>query len=140
MEIEFVFELYGYHRDLHVLTHSFPTRRSSCLAFAARGNPRQLALETRLALVDDIAVPARLHEGDAPGVEKLVGNAGTAVAHAWLLPKRLHSVMRPETASWVMRPGAWPPPGTPAGRARPCRRWRSGRRGSAAASAARCPA
>src|SRR3546814_9504550 len=51
-------------------------------AFAGRGNPRQLALETRLAPVDDIAVPARLHEGDAPGVEKLVGNAGTAVAHA----------------------------------------------------------
>src|SRR3546814_5494270 len=23
------FECYGYHRDLHVLTHSFPTRRSS---------------------------------------------------------------------------------------------------------------
>src|SRR3546814_20453908 len=104
MEIEFVFELYGYHRDLHVLTHSFPTRRSSCLAFAARGNPRQLALETRLAPVDDIAVPARLHEGDAPGVEKLVGNAGTAVAHAWLLPKRLHVIMRPKAASRVMRP------------------------------------
>src|SRR3546814_8344544 len=82
-------------------------------AFARRGNPRQLALETRLALVDDIAVPARLHEGDAPGVEKLVGNAGTAVAHAWILPKRLHV---------IMRQGAWPPPGTPAGRARHCRR------------------
>src|SRR3546814_5736792 len=26
------FELYGGHRDLHVLTHSFPTRRSSDLA------------------------------------------------------------------------------------------------------------
>src|SRR3546814_15115165 len=28
------FYLYGYHRDLHVLTHSFPTRRSSDLACA----------------------------------------------------------------------------------------------------------
>src|SRR3546814_9812803 len=27
----FFFSLYGYHRDLHVLTHSFPTRRSSDL-------------------------------------------------------------------------------------------------------------
>src|SRR3546814_12749415 len=27
----FVFECYGDHRDLHVLTHSFPTRRSSDL-------------------------------------------------------------------------------------------------------------
>src|SRR3546814_18742605 len=26
--------MYGYHRDLHVLTHSFPTRRSSELANA----------------------------------------------------------------------------------------------------------
>src|SRR3546814_17431598 len=27
----FFFEVYGDHRDLHVLTHSFPTRRSSDL-------------------------------------------------------------------------------------------------------------
>src|SRR3546814_835145 len=27
----FFFKCYGYHRDLHVLTHSFPTRRSSDL-------------------------------------------------------------------------------------------------------------
>src|SRR3546814_3749576 len=27
------FEVYGDHRDLHVLTHSFPTRRSSDLCF-----------------------------------------------------------------------------------------------------------
>src|SRR3546814_11465290 len=27
----FFFEGYGYHRDLHLLTHSFPTRRSSYL-------------------------------------------------------------------------------------------------------------
>src|SRR3546814_4869913 len=29
----FVFVLHGDHRDLHVLTHSFPTRRSSDLSF-----------------------------------------------------------------------------------------------------------
>src|SRR3546814_14150225 len=28
------FELYGDHRDLHVLTHSFPTRRSADLGLA----------------------------------------------------------------------------------------------------------
>src|SRR3546814_16964997 len=32
----FFFEVYGDHRDLHVLTHSFPTRRSSDLL---RRNP-----------------------------------------------------------------------------------------------------
>src|SRR3546814_12631065 len=30
--VSFLFELYDDHRDLHVLTHSFPTRRSSDLA------------------------------------------------------------------------------------------------------------
>src|SRR3546814_16759345 len=29
--MNFFFSCYGYHRDLHVLTHSFPTRRSSDL-------------------------------------------------------------------------------------------------------------
>src|SRR3546814_20031244 len=32
----FFFECYGDHRDLHVLTHSFPTRRSSDLLAALR--------------------------------------------------------------------------------------------------------
>src|SRR3546814_2330171 len=37
----FLFELYGDHRDLHVLTHSFPTRRSSdLLAIASRSSVR----------------------------------------------------------------------------------------------------
>src|SRR3546814_9429265 len=30
--VYFFFECYGDHRDLHVLTHSFPTRRSSDLS------------------------------------------------------------------------------------------------------------
>src|SRR3546814_8270819 len=30
--LSFVFSWYGHHRELHVLTHSFPTRRSSDLA------------------------------------------------------------------------------------------------------------
>src|SRR3546814_17874995 len=36
--VSFFFEGYGDHRDLHVLTHSCPTRRSSdlCLGHAAR--------------------------------------------------------------------------------------------------------
>src|SRR3546814_18405106 len=34
------FEGYGYHRDLHVLTHSFPTRRSSDLS-QHRSPPQQ---------------------------------------------------------------------------------------------------
>src|SRR3546814_12530126 len=33
--VVFFFECYGDHRDLHVLTHSFPTRRSSDLPGSA---------------------------------------------------------------------------------------------------------
>src|SRR3546814_1912800 len=36
----FFFEVYGDHRDLHVLTHSFPTRRSSDLPTSPCG-PRK---------------------------------------------------------------------------------------------------
>src|SRR3546814_20064354 len=44
----FFFELYGDHLDLHVLTHSFPTRRSSDLARPLRG-PTGEANSLRLA-------------------------------------------------------------------------------------------
>src|SRR3546814_7465728 len=37
----FFFEGYGDHRDLHVLTHSFPTRRSSDLLPREAGRGRQ---------------------------------------------------------------------------------------------------
>src|SRR3546814_644802 len=33
----FFFSRYGYHRDLHVLAHSFPTRRSSDLGLQTNG-------------------------------------------------------------------------------------------------------
>src|SRR3546814_18127966 len=33
----FFFVRYGHHRDLHVLTHSFPTRRSAALGLALAG-------------------------------------------------------------------------------------------------------
>src|SRR3546814_17277597 len=36
----FFFELYGYHRDLHGLTHSFPTRRSSDLRLSSAWDSR----------------------------------------------------------------------------------------------------
>src|SRR3546814_10063629 len=36
----FCFYVYGHHRDLHVLTHSFPTRRSSDLLASLRLLPK----------------------------------------------------------------------------------------------------
>src|SRR3546814_15526915 len=41
------FYLYGDHRDLHVLTHSFPTRRSSDLIGRMRDQLRRLDTETQ---------------------------------------------------------------------------------------------
>src|SRR3546814_17779504 len=35
------FTLFGHHRDLHVLTHSFPTRRSSDLGHASHRDLRE---------------------------------------------------------------------------------------------------
>src|SRR3546814_10411367 len=40
----FCFSWYGYHRDLHVLTHSFPTRRSSDLSWTARRPPKDMEI------------------------------------------------------------------------------------------------
>src|SRR3546814_16380423 len=49
-KIFFFFECYGDHRDLHVLTHSFPTRRSSDLARDFRTRVREAGV-----LVPDLA-------------------------------------------------------------------------------------
>src|SRR3546814_19776029 len=52
------FEAYGDHRDLHVLTHSFPTRRSSDLnVFGAMGLSRELGLEQLYRDVRMLVVP-----------------------------------------------------------------------------------
>src|SRR3546814_11346922 len=47
----FFFELYGDHRDLHVLTHSFPTRRSSDLA--SHPAPPSLTFASALSLLEN---------------------------------------------------------------------------------------
>src|SRR3546814_19173811 len=59
-----MFCLYGNgdHRDLHVLTHSFPTRRSSDLAVMARPDPRR----EEIAAVDRRAMGAIAVEEGRP--------------------------------------------------------------------------
>src|SRR3546814_12228278 len=58
----FFFQLYGYTRVLHVLTHSFPTRRSSDLAQEGGGIQARLDLgdreiaEVGFLAVEDIGV------------------------------------------------------------------------------------
>src|SRR3546814_7344426 len=44
------FELYGDHRDLHVLTHSFPTRRSSDL-LPRRARHPHVAVDQQVVLL-----------------------------------------------------------------------------------------
>src|SRR3546814_1605103 len=59
----FFFECYGDHRDLHVLTHSFPTRRSSDLRVGAPLPDRLAGVEQRVLQRLD----ALLHRGDHLG-------------------------------------------------------------------------
>src|SRR3546814_6442339 len=64
----FLFSCAGDHRDLPVLTHSFPTRRSSDLLSAlASGEPAQLAVMFSIDAYDlieqDLIVPFEAIEG-----------------------------------------------------------------------------
>src|SRR3546814_4157222 len=67
----FFFQLYGGHRALHVLTHSFPTRRSSDI--------RSPSASARVASLSDsrlIVTPARIATASSssrlPGPAKLI--------------------------------------------------------------------
>src|SRR3546814_17060291 len=64
--MSFFFYVSRDHRDLHVLTHSFPTRRSSALVAA---DPCALAIATPSAVLSGVARAARgrvLIKGGAP--------------------------------------------------------------------------
>src|SRR3546814_13993146 len=54
--IFFFFQGYGDHRDLHVLTHSFPTRRSSDLDLEDREDPEH----------QRVGLGARIHASNDP--------------------------------------------------------------------------
>src|SRR3546814_6678574 len=82
------FECYGYHRDLHVRTHSFPTRRSSDLLALFSGDAWRIGGEgfANVLHLDDACIrdrlvrtvePPALHRaaGVACGIEP-VGDAG----------------------------------------------------------------
>src|SRR3546814_11979518 len=64
----FFFERYVHHRDLHVLTHSFPTRRSSDLhAGAVAGRGLAVAAAQAVAvLVPPAHLPPARHRDRAP--------------------------------------------------------------------------
>src|SRR3546814_12790520 len=67
----FFFECYGDHRELHVLTHSFPTRRSSDLCRA--GSPPIL-----LMLATSTSRQARSSSRRARRTVQSLGSAGTS--------------------------------------------------------------
>src|SRR3546814_13046003 len=62
--IYFFFSVYGDHRDLHVLTHSFPTRRSSDLHGPVGERPGPTA-----ALADFAGDPAEMMQA-APHADR----------------------------------------------------------------------
>src|SRR3546814_19602533 len=71
------FEGYGDHRDLHVLTHSFPTRRSSDLAPISEA-------ETPPPLIRKISFSSAIGAMASVGGEKDVWTARTL----WMLSSR----------------------------------------------------
>src|SRR3546814_20556332 len=61
----FLFYLYGVHRDLHVLTHSFPPRRSSDLPARRMFRPAEIGGRSALALGRASAIAPRGPHGRA---------------------------------------------------------------------------
>src|SRR3546814_15619254 len=73
------FEGYGDHRDLHVLTHSFPTRRSSDLEYRCQTQNRQAAGGRPGTAFSVLPIAAQM----AQDIEDRFGHF-TPVAHAQL--------------------------------------------------------
>src|SRR3546814_673233 len=76
------FQGFGDHRDLHVLTHSFPTRRSSDLSVfdhhAAQGTPEALAAflhEYRIGF--PVAIDAHIGADGLPATMRAYAMQGT---------------------------------------------------------------
>src|SRR3546814_12194638 len=86
--VSFFFECYGNHRDLHVLTHSFPTRRSSDLVAI------KVAFDPLAGTVEDIGdVPEQVFEiGLDAGVDEAashrVEDVGDGAASEPIVGKR----------------------------------------------------
>src|SRR3546814_5024600 len=67
--IVFFFQGYGAHRDLHVLTHSFPTRRSSDLTTYAPA-PTRFEAGTP-AIIEAIGLAAAVDYVEALGIDAI---------------------------------------------------------------------
>src|SRR3546814_17080737 len=65
----FCVEWYGDHRDLHVLTHSFPTRRSSDLVVDAAASAFE-AYQTALARIESLNAEVKSSEIALEGVQQ----------------------------------------------------------------------
>src|SRR3546814_8527860 len=97
------FYRYGYHRYLHVLTHSFPTRRFSELAenLAAELVDRHLRGSHR-ALSGNIGIDAR-HVLDEPDLYDTVGNLGSLSGRSEEHTSELQSLMRISYAVFCLK-------------------------------------
>src|SRR3546814_4234539 len=95
----FFFECYADHRDLHCLTHSFPTRRSADLRYI-------LQREVRVALLD-----TGQGEGERHGVDpfRFVGLAALPASGsaAWSMRRCSSGSGRPSRAAQASTPSSW---------------------------------
>src|SRR3546814_14666755 len=97
----FFFKGYGDHRDLHVLPHSFPTRRSSDLALIGINNRDLKTFATRL----DVSLDLR---AQVPAGRMLVSESGihTPADVARLRAANIHAFLVGEAFMRDAEPGA----------------------------------
>src|SRR3546814_17562314 len=80
IRLSFFFEGYGDHRDLHVLTHAFPTRRSSDLIVGVNKYRRQDEDLLETLEVDN----AKVREGQIARINRVKASRDQAACDAAL--------------------------------------------------------
>src|SRR3546814_19586612 len=73
----FVFSCYGYHRDLHLRTHSFPTLRASDLIVAVD------VVDDKLALARQLGATDTFNAAEEGAVEAICAATGGGVDYAF---------------------------------------------------------
>src|SRR3546814_20144155 len=96
--IVFFFQGYGAHRDLHVLTHSFPTRRSSDLTTYAPA-PTRFEAGTP-AIIEAIGLAAAVDYVEALGIDAIHAHECAQIGRAH---SELQSLMRISYAVFCLK-------------------------------------
>src|SRR3546814_14362579 len=99
----FFFSCYGYHRDLHVLTHSFPTRRSSDLAIAVSQRIKEGNKERLQVFEGDVIAMSNNHASSTFTVRKIGANGVAVERRSEEHTSELQSLMRISYAVFFLK-------------------------------------